>query len=88
VDQVMARVEAEQTFPVRNRVLPMAFRVAAAVALVFFLTNAFVILSSSFNSSGTLSETEWMEIYESGSSTSWYDYMDNELLTDNNKNLK
>jgi len=84
VDNVMLKVEELNVNKPVGKVLQIVFRMAAAVAVVFFLSNVFIMLSSMGNSSNQQTATDWTGIYEQKSSASWYDYYNDDLfLADN-----
>jgi len=84
VDKVMAEVgELENTQP-KGKMIQLSFRIAAAVAVIFFLSNGLILLSTWGNSSAQTDVNDWTGIYEQQASASWYEYYNDELfLADN-----
>lgn len=87
-DKVMAKVEELNGTKPIGKAIQISFRVAAAVAVLFFLSNGLILLSSLSNSSNQQTANEWGGIYEQNSSASWYDYYDDELFLADNEIIK
>jgi len=88
VDKVMTKVEElKPTNPI-GKVVQISFRIAAAVAIVFFLSNGFILLSSLSRSSGQQVANDWTGIYEQNNAANWYDYYNNELFLADNEITK
>lgn len=83
VDDVMAQIEkTEKSRPI-SKILQFSFSAAASVAIVFFLTNLYVILSYSGSDSSAVAD-DWSGIYEQSNTANWYDYYSDEIFVANN----
>ncbi|TRX66028.1 hypothetical protein [Carboxylicivirga sp. M1479] len=82
VDKVMMQVNEIENNKPQLRYLKLTFQVAAAIALLIFSTNVFILLSSQ---TSTTNNTEWTTMYESNSKSNWYEYDDSNTFLANNQ---
>jgi hypothetical protein len=72
VDNVMTRINAIEPIKSPNKYIKNGFQLAAACAIIVFITNAFIILSSfGTNNSET---NDWAAVYETSTTANWFDY--------------
>lgn len=83
VDDVMRKVADIDIIQPASRYIKVLFQVAAAVAIAVFITNIFILVTSTQNT--TESTNDWTSVYELGTSTNWYEYYDNETYIANNQ---
>ncbi len=86
VDNVMGQVEAMAAERPASKVIKMMLQLAAASAILVFITNLFILISSSH--SATVPENDWTTVYEYGSTSNWYDYNSEDTFIANNQTLK
>ncbi|MCU4157624.1 hypothetical protein J1N10_16730 [Carboxylicivirga sp. A043] len=86
VNDLMSRIENLDEVKKPNRFLRIGFQLAAACAILVFITNAFIILSSlGFNNSET---SDWASVYETKSTANWFDYDNDDTFLANNQTNK
>ncbi|MBI9061682.1 MAG: hypothetical protein JEZ14_06810 [Marinilabiliaceae bacterium] len=85
VSRVMDRVEDVNQSPM-GRYLRMTLKIAASVAVVFFVTNLIVLISSlkADQSQAEMVET-WSEEFSVNQSADWYEYYTDNRLSENQK---
>ncbi len=86
VDKVMERVESMNIEQPASKVIKMMLQVAAASAIIVFITNVLILISSSQNASTT--DNDWATVYEYGTTSNWYDYNAEDTFIANNQTLK
>lgn len=85
VSRVMDRVEDVSQKPV-GRFLRMTFKMAASVAIVFFVTNLIVLISSLKADQSQMEMVEtWSEEFGVNQSADWYEYYTDNRLSENQK---
>lgn len=83
VSRVMDRVEDVSQKPV-GRFLRMTFKMAASVAIVFFVTNLIVLISSLKADQSQMEMVEtWSEEFGVNQSADWYEYYTDNRLSEN-----
>ncbi|MBK3519290.1 hypothetical protein [Carboxylicivirga marina] len=83
VDKVMAQIDTQKQIKPQSKYIKLGFQLAAACALIIFITNVFVFLSSASTSENA--DNEWTSLYESNSPTNWYDYNNDDLFLANHQ---
>ncbi|WP_430815014.1 hypothetical protein [Carboxylicivirga sp. RSCT41] len=83
VDDVMTKIAGIEQHKSPNKYLRIGFQLAAACAILVFITNAFVILNSlGVNDTDT---NDWTSVYETSNSANWFDYENDDTFLANNQ---
>ncbi|GEM_PF-4556570 len=82
VNRVMADITSSEIIKPAGKFIKVAFTAVAAVALVFFVTNALIVFT---NIGSSTENSEWSEVYTIQNQTNWYDYYNNELFIADNQ---
>ncbi|MCG8582067.1 MAG: hypothetical protein MI866_19230 [Bacteroidales bacterium] len=83
VDNVMTKISDVEQKKSPNKYLRIGFQLAAACAIVVFITNAFIILSSiGVNDSEA---NDWASVYETSNTANWFDYENDDTFLANNQ---
>ena len=86
VNRVMDRVEEVNQIPM-GRFLKMTFKMAASVAVVFFVANLIVLISSLKADQSQVEMVEtWSEEFGVNQSADWYEYYTDNRLSENQNN--
>lgn len=86
VDDVMTRITALDIEKPAAKYIKFAFKAAAACACVVFLFNTGILISSKINLNDN--DTDWASIYQSETTTNWYEYINDESFLANNQITK
>jgi hypothetical protein len=86
VDNVMNRVAVINESKHVAKYVKVLFQLAAASAIIIFITNLFILISST-QQPNTL-ESDWTTVYELNSSANWYEYYNDETFIANNQTFK
>ncbi len=83
VDEVMRKVAKTDMIKPVGKYLKIMFQVAAASAIIMFITNLLILISSTQNNS--TNESDWTTVYELGSKANWYEYYNDDTFIANNQ---